>query len=69
MINKIWQKLRGYSIKKIKYHIQNSSCFLSLTLNCHPREGGDPVCNIAVVESWIPAFAGMTIESEIVKVT
>jgi hypothetical protein len=27
------------------------------TLNCHPREGGDP---------WIPAYAGMTTVADVI---
>ncbi len=30
--------------------------------NCHSRDGGNPASFISGKESWVPAFAGMTIK-------
>jgi LPS-assembly lipoprotein len=29
--------------------------------SCHPRAGGDPLCNDPIANRWIPACAGMTL--------
>jgi hypothetical protein len=45
-------------------HSRETGCFIpgDLTFACHSRENGNPgtALKMSIINSWIPAFAGMT---------